>query len=241
MTPDRLNLRIANGKPALSPTDIRIARGGGRAWLFGFVDDARLQEGLLALLADDEQARASAFVVSSARNHYVQTRAVLRLLLGYRLGVPAETLVFEYGPYGKPSLRDGGGCGFNVAHSGGYALLAMAEDGLQVGVDIEQQRETSDLRALARMVLSASEARAWAALPDAERAPAFFSAWTAKEAIVKAVGRGLGLGLPSLDLGSQAAPEGGHRVDAGEFGSCRLTPLTVPAGYAAALALHDPA
>src|SRR5690606_5183103 len=120
---------------------------------------------LLPCLSDDELARARAFILPSARNQYIQTRAILRMLLGGLLQEPPESLSFDYGRYGKPSLRSAAGCCFNVAHSGDYALLAVSW-GVQVGVDIERQRETDDLNSLARMVLSPGEAAAWAALPN---------------------------------------------------------------------------
>src|SRR3546814_1798549 len=185
-----------------------------------------MQEGLAALLARDEHERARAFVVPSARNRYVQTRAVLRLLLGHRLGQAPEALSFEYGPYGKPALRNGGQWRFNVAHSGDYALLAIA-DGMQVGVDIECQRDSADLDSLARMVLAPSEALAWALLSEEDRVAAFFSVWTAKEGVVKAIGRGLVWGLAVLDLGGLPldARAGGRVVAAGGAGPGGLAPL----------------
>lgn len=242
MAPDCLNLHIENGMPALYPVDMTMQPGHSRAWLFRFFEDAQRQEGLLPCLSDEELARARAFVLPAARNQYIQTRAVLRMLLGGLLKRPAESLSFDYGPYGKPFLPSAAGCCFNVAHSGDYALLAVSW-GVQVGVDIERQRETDDLNSLARMVLSPDEAGAWTALPMVERVPAFFTIWTAKEALVKATGRGLGLGLSSLDVGGlpAAVPQAGHRVKVGESGWCRLTQLDVPSGYAAALAVHETA
>src|SRR5690606_29009892 len=128
------------------------APGCSRAWLHRFVDDAEIQEALLTLLSEDELARARAFIAPMARRHYIQSRAVLRMLLGAVLETCPKGLVFDYGPYGKPSLRDAASCCFNIAHSGDYALLAVSQ-GVPVGVDIELQRETADLDALARMVL----------------------------------------------------------------------------------------
>ncbi|MCC2597575.1 4'-phosphopantetheinyl transferase superfamily protein [Pusillimonas sp. MFBS29] len=241
MAPDCLNLQRVNGLPALMPADLSVPRGSVRTWLFRFIDDDRLPDQLFRFLSADEQKRAAAFVSLSARNQYVQTRAVLRLLLGKFLGLAPESLVFDYGPYGKPSLHAHQACCFNVAHSGDYALLALS-DGLQLGVDIERRRHTSDLDALVRMVFSPNELLAWAALHEAERLEKFFSIWAAKEALVKAIGRGLGLGIADLDVGGlpAAVPQGGHRLRVEGFGDCRLMPLSVPPGYAAALALHEP-
>lgn len=237
--PDHLTLRTVDGKLALCPIDVQIKRGQGRAWLFRFVDEARVHDSLLTLLSDDERARTMAFRVSTARNQYVQTRAVLRLLLGRVLNLPPEVLRFQYGSHGKPALRDEADWYFNVAHSGDYALLAVSS-GVHVGVDIERQRVTDDLDALAHMVLSPDEAHEWTGLPHGARVPTFFSVWTAKEAVVKAMGCGLGLGLTTLDLGALGrVPEGSRCVVVGDFGACKLMALSAPAGYSAALALHE--
>lgn len=238
MMPDHLTLSSVKGKLALCPVDVQIQNGQGRAWLFRFIDDARMHDGLFTLLSDDERARAMAFRVATARNQYVQTRAVLRLLLGGVLNLPAKALGFEYGTHGKPTLRNEARWHFNVAHSGDYALLAVAR-GIHIGVDIERQRVTDDLDGLARMVLSPTEAHQWARLPHTDRVAAFFSLWTAKEAVVKALGCGLGLGLTTLDLGEVGpVPEGGRCVVAGEAVTCKLMPISAPAGYSAALAMH---
>ncbi|WP_158306439.1 4'-phosphopantetheinyl transferase superfamily protein [Pusillimonas sp. T7-7] len=240
MAPDCLSLQIVNDTPALRSTDVRVAPGRSRAWLYRFVDDARMQEALLSLLSEDELVRARAFIAPAARQHYIQTRAVLRMLLGRVLETSPKGLAFDYGPYGKPSLRDADACCFNIAHSGDYALLAVSQ-GLPVGVDIERQREIEDLDALARMVLSPAEAGGWAALPPVDRVPTFFSIWTAKEALVKATGRGLGLSLTSLEVGSLTGDilEAGCRVQVGESGVCRLLSLDAPLGYTAALAVQE--
>src|SRR5690606_1522132 len=120
--------------------DMRLEPGQCASWLFRFVDDAWLQGELLQCLSADERERAAVFRMPAARNRYVQTRAVLRMLLGGLLDMAPAGLVFDYGQFGEPSLRNATDYGFNVGHSGDYALLAVAH-GLDVGVDIEQQED----------------------------------------------------------------------------------------------------
>ena len=210
-----------------------------RVWLLPLAADDRISDAVLPLLADDERVKANAYRVPFARHRFVQTRAALRLLLERCLHVPAASLRFDYGEFGKPVLAQGGAWHFNVAHSGDYALLAIA-NGREVGVDIEQHRSLPDLMDLAGAVLSPAEAAAWNGLPEAGRVPGFFAAWSAKEAVAKATGRGLGLGLEKLEVG---VPAGGalpapRSVRVGASAACRLFALPAPAGYAAALALR---
>ncbi|TCT02551.1 4'-phosphopantetheinyl transferase family protein [Paralcaligenes ureilyticus] len=219
-----------------------LAAGSCHVWILSLTVGDDLLAALWPLLTEDERTRADAFRVPWARNQFVQVRGVLRLLLGEYLGRPATDIGFDYGEFGKPALVHEAGWHFNVAHSGDYALLAVA-NGYEVGVDIEKFRASAELASLARMVLSRSEAALWQTLPDVDRASAFFAAWTGKEAVAKAVGQGLRLEFPRLDIGLMHQ---GRHVDAravtmDRFGTCRLVTLPAPPGYAAALAVRETA
>lgn len=234
-----LALRVEADTVQLEAHGCDLPQQACRVWLLPLIADEKISDAVLPLLADDERAKANAYRVPFARHRFVQTRGALRLLLERCLHVPAASLRFNYGEFGKPVLAQGGAWHFNVAHSGDYALLAIA-DGWEVGVDIEQHRSLPDVAALAGTVFSLSEAAAWHSLPEAERVPGFFAAWSAKEAVAKATGRGLGLGLEKLEVG---VPAGGasfapRSVRVGASAACRLFALPAPAGYAAALALR---
>ncbi|NYT82346.1 4'-phosphopantetheinyl transferase superfamily protein [Alcaligenaceae bacterium] len=238
MIPDLLTLRRLDGRLSLAEGTTVPGKGQARAWTLAFADDARIEQACFELLSTDERERAGRFAAANAYRHFVQARAALRLLLGQCLDRAPEALAFDYGAYGKPVLKEGGRLHFNIAHSGGYALLALA-DGVDVGADIEQCRLTSDMDALAAMVFSACEHEAWLSLAPQARMRAFFESWTAKEAVVKAVGRGLGLGLPEVELGApmEGAPDDEFRMKAAGLGECRVFRVQAPEGYAAALAL----
>jgi len=233
-----LALRVEAATVRLEAQGCDLPPQACRVWLLPLVADDKVSEALLPLLADDERAKANAYRMPFARHRFVQTRGALRLLLGRCLHVPAASLRFDYGEFGKPALAQGGAWHFNVAHSGDYALLAVA-NGREVGVDIEQHRSLSDLADLAGTVFSPNEAAAWHRLAEAERVPGFFTAWSAKEAVAKATGRGLGVGLEKLEVGM---PAGGvsfaPRLVQVDASACQLFVLPAPAGYAAALALR---
>ena len=85
----------------------------------------------------------------------------------------------------------------NWSHSGDGLLIALGED-LQVGADVERIRPRPRALALARRYFVPSEADWLAGLPDAERELGFLRLWCAKEAVLKAHGRGLSFGLDRL-------------------------------------------
>lgn len=105
-------------------------------------------------------------------------------LLSERLNVHSDDDLI-YSAYGKPMLRSGAKC-FNLSHSGDYAALAVADT--PIGVDIELIQPFD--RQIVDECFTAQE-RLW--LRERETDAAFFKLWTAKEAVMKAIGMGLSL------------------------------------------------
>jgi len=70
----------------------------------------------------------------------------------------------------------------------------------RVGADLEFLRETSDILDLARRFFQPAEFAAIAQLAETEQQQAFFRLWTAKEAVLKALGCGLA-GLAEVEFG----------------------------------------
>ena len=123
------------------------------------------------------------------------------------------------------------GVSFNVSHSGTLGVIALAEGDRRIGVDVEQVRADTDVRALARRFFHPDEAAAIAGRRDA-----FFRCWTRKEAVVKALGRGLSHPLDSFAVDVDA--DGPAEV-AG-VGGLLVRSLETPPGYVAALASDPP-
>ena len=82
--------------------------------------------------------------------------------------------------------------GFNPSDSGGWYLFGMV-DGADIGVDLELRQPRPKAMALARRHFPTAEVDWLAAQEDLDHA--FLRLWTMKEALFKAIGRGLGYGL----------------------------------------------
>src|SRR5580704_4560791 len=82
--------------------------------------------GLALLLSSDERERAARFHFEKDSRHFIAGRGILRSILGRYLGQRAEDCAFVYGLRGKPLLA-GAPLQFNLAHSGGRAVLAVAQ------------------------------------------------------------------------------------------------------------------
>ena len=123
-------------------------------------------------------------------------RAPLRDVLGTALGIVPRAVAIVVDASGRPSL-DGAhraSLDFNVSHAGDHALIAWAA----VGVDIECCNRATDWRALTREVCAPAESAYLDSLPPAERAGAFMRVWSAKEALLKALGTGIVGGLSAF-------------------------------------------
>lgn len=165
---------------------------------------------LLTLLDGDEKARAARYRFWRDRCAFVATRGVLRLLLGGYLSGDPRRIRFELGKYRKPRIRAseaGRELQFNVSHSAGVALIAIAE-GRAVGIDLEKVREGVDVDGLAMRFFSRAEVEALRALPSEERRCGFFRCFARKEAFAKAIGAGLHLRFDSFSVPVQPVPVG---------------------------------
>ena len=156
-------------------------------------------------------------------------RAPLLALLARYLDVPVARVRLVEGGHGRPMLDASHGAvfDFNWSHSGGQALVALAR-GVSPGIDLERFRQRANALAIARRFFTAEEADELETLATAARSAAFLELWTAREAVLKALGRGLAFGLDRLSFrrdpgglvlqrleGENPADWQLHRLDAG--------------------------
>ncbi|HRJ73969.1 MAG TPA: 4'-phosphopantetheinyl transferase superfamily protein [Terrimicrobiaceae bacterium] len=157
--------------------------------------------GLRRLLSGDELRRADAFHFETDRQRWTAARAALRIALGHWTGTPPESVAITTDSHGKPHLAHPAAIvHFNLSHSGGQALIVLADEG-PVGVDIEPMMRGKDLIDCAAAFLSPAELHQTAAMADHEiRAAHLLKIWCAKEAYLKAHGTGLSRSPDTLTL-----------------------------------------
>jgi 4'-phosphopantetheinyl transferase len=188
------------------------------------LEESRCAE-LAGMLSAAERAAAERFRFPRDRARAVISRAGLRLLLAGYLNLPPGSVTFATGDSGKPRLAGTSAISFNLSHSGAYAAAAVSR-GRELGIDIEEIRPDIAWRDIAARFFSAEET-AW--LDSMAEPEAFFRLWTAKEAVLKAVGIGL------------TAPLDRIRVRPGEDAPpWNLRELDLAPGYACAVAFDGP-
>lgn len=207
-------------------------------------------ERLYTGLATDERARAERFRFEVDRNDYVIARAALRWILARYCKMRPEELVFQYSPFGKPSLclpAADQGIEFNVTHTHGLALYAVARN-RRVGIDVEWVRPDLATNGIAEQFFSSYEVAVLQSLDEPLRTEAFFHCWTRKEAYIKARGEGLSFPLCQFDVsltpGEPAAllrtrtAYPGARDDPPEAARWSMQTLSPGPGYVAAVAIE---
>ncbi|WP_305906414.1 4'-phosphopantetheinyl transferase superfamily protein [Methylomarinum sp. Ch1-1] len=200
----------------------------------------RDDEAYYALLDQQERRVADSMHRPSVRDRYLETRARLRLKLADYVGQLPEALAIARSEHGKPYLPDYPELSFNLSHSGDQLLLAVTA-GSRLGVDVETVRPRSGMEGLARKCFAASELRDWKALPQEQQTIAFYRYWTAKEAFVKATGRGIGLGLNKVVV-ARAAPLRLVEIPMqyGDAGQWRLAAIALDEGLSATVCIDSP-
>jgi 4'-phosphopantetheinyl transferase len=136
------------------------------------------------------------------REHHRGTPAepLVRDWLAAELGCAGRDIVLTRDAHGRPRLN-GLHAAFDVSwsHSGDGLLVALGA-GIEVGVDLERLRPRPRALELAQRFFHAAEAAWLAGLPEGVRDIAFIRLWCAKEAVLKAHGRGIAFGLDKFEL-----------------------------------------
>jgi 4'-phosphopantetheinyl transferase len=162
--------------------------------------------GLLALLSEEERAKADRFMFPHDRDCYVAAHALLRATLSDFFARPPLDWAFVTNAWGKPRVEASDASArlcFNLSHTRGHVAVAVALD-REVGVDVERVAPSRADEEVARQLFAPAEFADFQEEPGAGRAAAFFDVWTLKEAYIKAVG--LGVALPLKDFAFTRAP-----------------------------------
>ena len=231
---------------SLAIPERELAGGEVHVWSLPLDISQRSLAGVAEFLSPDEGKRADRLQFEVPRNRFVAGRGLLRVILGKYCDLPPERLRFNYGPSGKPELapdagarRAGAALHFNLAHSEGVGVLAIAQAG-PVGVDVEQIRRRVEFQALVGQFFSAREAAEFFRLEQEQQPAAFFNLWTRKEALLKATGEGIAHSLNRVEVSFlPGEPARVRSLPAERWAACEwsLVDLALSPGYAGALAL----
>ena len=166
-----------------------------------------------------------------------QKREPLRQILGAYIGISGRDVMLADGEFGRPELAPAHNVtlGFNWSHSGDHALIAVGRY-FTPGIDIERQRDRARALDIAEHYFCKDELAVLASTPVEARSAVFLELWTAKEAVLKALGRGIAFGLDRLRVESLQGRLILRWLDGDDALAWQLHRLNVGDDYAAALA-----
>lgn len=170
-------------------------------------------------LSEENKIRASAFSREKDRNLFVTAHYVLDRILKDVFKIHSHTHINQYG---KPYIQDHP-IQFNISHTENRVLLGFSHQ--PIGIDIEKMIELTDLDLLIEHSMHPDEISILNTFDPSQKIQLFYDLWTKKEAVVKAMGIGLGKELNSFSLKSIQ-----------EDSSWSAFELTIDSRYSAAIA-----
>jgi 4'-phosphopantetheinyl transferase len=116
-------------------------------------------------------------------------RVLLRYLFIHDHGMDEDQILYDYNDRGKPSLKYFPSLSFNSSYSHDLVVIGIA-DSCQFGVDIEKIKQRADEDRIVESFFSSEEQACYRERGLVSQ-HAFYEFWTAKEGVIKALGKGL--------------------------------------------------
>ena len=142
----------------------------------------------LPLLSEEERSRLSYYKFGEDRESYLFSHGLLRVLLGYYLGLDPRFVPINIGSSGQLSVSHLEGLGVNISLSHSERAVMYAFSRQRVGVDVERMRGDVDFDNVASNLLIVGDANRFIHLPQLEKMTLFYKLWTARESGYKAIG-----------------------------------------------------
>jgi 4'-phosphopantetheinyl transferase len=219
--------------------NLELETGVAHVWCATLPSELKPDSFYWRVLSVDEKERAGKLQQNKSQRVFVYTRSILRQLLARYLSILPEDILFSVTHLGKPFLAKElnlPSIEFNLSHSGDLILFAFTRE-YPIGVDVERIRPKVNYLDIAKRFFSAAEVRALNAFPEDEKITAFFHCWSRKEAVIKALGKGLSHHLSSFSVSIDRKEKNWQLSGISSPESWSLYTLDVNPEYAAALAV----
>jgi phosphopantetheinyl transferase len=152
-------------------------------------------------LSDEERIRASGYISEPHKIAFIQQHHLLRKYLSHWLNTTPEEVTLTMNPFGKPEIQNSPFY-FNMSRSGNQiAFYFGPTDG---GIDIETIRPSAPFQEIAKLHFHPNEQKFISSDTD------FFTLWTRKEAVLKAMGTGLQSRIDNFDTTQNCVLKNGH-------------------------------
>lgn len=157
------------------------------------------------ILSCEESNKLLNLRVQKSKWEFVISRLALKILLSKYTGINVYNIDLSYNKYGKPFIKNNP-LYFNLSHSNKKTVIVFCNE--EVGVDLEYIIKEITINDIAPLVLSSREQNMLLGVTGLSKIRKFFEIWTKKEALLKAMGVGLGAyDLTSLEYEMSACFE----------------------------------
>lgn len=192
-------------------------------------------ESAASVLSEAERHRLREYRNAGERRRFLAGAVLLRGLAGRQLDrAPGSIRVDRSCPacaghHGRPSIAD---VSVSVSHTGDRVAVALGHN-CSVGIDVECRQRGGNFTKLVPLTLTVRERHEVERLQPPARRLAFLDLWTAKEAVLKALGVGLNLSPRRVEV----RPGGCEFAVVDGTLEARLRRLDLGAEYVATLAI----
>ena len=149
-------------------------------------------------LSVQEKTKANNYYTEYLSNKYIISHGILRYILSFYTKQYPQKIEFNYSEYGKPFLNNSN-IQFNMSHSHNMISYMIALN-YRVGIDIELHDKNLNIEELAGYVLTPEEHKYLSSLKPRDKLSFFYTLWTKKEALVKAIGQGLSYPINTIEV-----------------------------------------
>lgn len=174
---------------------------------------------LVPFLSDSERNRSERYHFKKDQNRFIICRIILKHILAEHINEDITKIIIDIDSHKKHYLPLHPSVFFNISHTANYALIAIANSA--IGVDIEYINTDFNYPEILSNIFSKNE------MEDLNMSRnkhlTFYKFWTRKEAIVKAIGKGIDDHLKHIPVTdgvhtiSSELTDGFHKIKALSF------------------------
>lgn len=188
---------------------------------------------LLNVLSSSERDRASRYHFIKDKNRFIICRSLLKILLAEYTGLPVDKILLDIDANKKPYLPSHPLIFFNVSHAGDYAIIGISKS--PIGVDVEYNNKDFDYQEILPNIFNKIEIDQ--IFNSKVKHHTFYKFWTRKEAIVKAIGKGI-----DGDISKITVTDGQHAIPSSlvcDFKKINVYSFNLNDDYIGAFAITD--
>lgn len=128
-----------------------------------------------------------------AKINFMIARVIVNLVFYAEFEKNVEKIIFKRDDYHKPFITNNRGIHFNISHTNGYVIVGFAKR--EIGVDIEKINKSFQYKDILDICFTSREINI-----INDNYFTFFKYWTAKEAYLKYIGKGLIRDLREIEI-----------------------------------------